>query len=447
MTSGWLFDAYPLNNNMIIWIKQENGNTIRLEDNSWSHSIYVASDNNNNYTDLLISIQKDESIRSLIKECQFTSSCYYERIIDVTKSSVLKLTLLDPTKALTLARKIEALVDDKFGKYRLYNVDLLPAQSYLYEHNIFPLALCEVHNNHCSKLRWLNKDSVWSANYKIPDFKAIHLTLNLRKEAKIPRYTDKIDSISLRQIGGEEQQEECEIESNSEAEIIQELIKTVNKIDPDLIFTEDGDSFTFPYLVHRAEKSDIDLILGREPTIPLKRPIKQGTSYFSYGRIYFKPTAINLLGRIHIDKDNSFIYNDSGLQGLYEVARVCRMPLHTTARASIGKCLSSLQFYYATQKGILVPWKPVIAEHFKTLGELLIADRGGFIFEPEIRVHEQVAEFDFVSLYPNIMLKKNLSAETIICDCCCSSGYNSRLTVPELNYNICKKGLELYQRH
>jgi DNA polymerase, archaea type len=65
----------------------------------------------------------------------------------------------------------------------LEDVDLLPTQSYLYEHNIFPLALCEI-DNHCSKLRWINKDSVWSADYKIPDFKAIHLTLNLRKEAK-----------------------------------------------------------------------------------------------------------------------------------------------------------------------------------------------------------------------------------------------------------------------
>jgi DNA polymerase I len=434
MTSGWVFDIYPLNNKMIIWIKQENGNTVRLEDKGWSHSIYVVPDS---YTDLLKSIQKDESIRSIIKECQFTSSCY-ERIIDATKSSVLKLTLLDPTKALTLARKIETLESSKFGKYRIYNVDLLPTQSYLYEHNIFPLALCKV-DNHFSKLRWLNKDSVWSADYKIPDFKTISLTLNLRKEAKIPRYTDKIDSISIRQIGEEEQKEEelCEIQSESEVQVLQELIKTIKKIDPDFVFTEDGDSFTFPCLIYRSEKNNIDLVLGREPTIPLKKPVKQGTSYFSYGRTYFKPAAINLLGRIHIDKDNSFIYNDSGLQGLYEVARACRMPLHTAARASIGKCLSSLQFYYATQKGILIPWKPVIAEHFKTLGDLLIADRGGFIFEPEIGVHEQVAEFDFVSLYPNIMLKKNLSAETVNCDCCCHP--RSKLRVPELNYNICQK--------
>ena len=49
---GWLFDAYPLDNRMVFWIKQENGNTIRLEDNCWSHSIYVASNYINNKSEL-----------------------------------------------------------------------------------------------------------------------------------------------------------------------------------------------------------------------------------------------------------------------------------------------------------------------------------------------------------------------------------------------------------
>ena len=201
-------------------------------------------------------------------------------------------------------------------------------------------------------------------------------------------------------------------------------------------------------MIYRAEKNDIqhDLILSREK-IPLTKPAREGISYFSYGRVYFKPTTMKLHGRIHFDISNSFILNDSGLHGLYEIARVCRMPLHTAARASIGKCLSSLQCYYATRKGILIPWKPFIAEHFKTLSELFIADRGGFIFEPKIGVHEQVAEFDFESLYPNIMRKYNLSAETISVTVATSTTtiYDdndtiySELRVPELGYHICQR--------
>jgi DNA polymerase, archaea type len=458
VVEGWLFDTYPLKDKMIIWMKLRNENNddnntaVRLEDN-WSHSIYVASDNKSDLKSLIDKIHRDESdIASLVKDYELTSR--YERITDSTITEVLKLTLSDSTKALALVSKIETLTDDcnnKFGRLRFYNVDLLPAQSYFYEHDIFPLAFCEVYESHghSKKLKWIMKDSVLSPDYKMPTFRTIHISLDIRKEGKMPRYSDRIHSISItpQQVGreGKEEEEEeeeatddesFEIQSESEADLVCQLLEhIIKKIDPDFIFTTNGDSFTFPYLIHRAEKNDIDLILGREPAIPLKKPIKQGTSYFSYGRIYFKPAAINLHGRIHIDKDNSFICNDSGLQGLYEISRICRMPLHTAARASIGKCLSSLQFYYANQKGILVPWKPTLAEHFKTFKELLIADRGGLVFEPETGVYEQVAEYDFVSLYSNIMSKKNLSAETICCNCC----HNSKLRVPELDYNICEK--------
>src|SRR5262249_16314477 len=131
---------------------------------------------------------------------------------------------------------------------------------------------------------------------------------------------------------------------------------------------------------------------------------------------------------------------------LYEVSRICRMPLHTASRASIGKCMSSLQFYNATKKDVLIPWKPTLAEHPKTMYELLIADRGGMIYEPEIGVHEQVAEFDFVSLYPNIMYSNNISAETVLCICCrrnqsqhSRSDTANKIAVPELDYHICEK--------
>jgi DNA polymerase-2 len=131
---------------------------------------------------------------------------------------------------------------------------------------------------------------------------------------------------------------------------------------------------------------------------------------------------------------------ESGLPGLYELARICRMPFHTASRASIGKCMSSLQFYTADRKNVLIPWKPTLAEHVKSLEELLIADRGGMILEPWIGVHENVAELDFVSLYPSIMEKKNISAETVFCNCC----PDSSLRVPGLdNYYRCeqRKGL------
>jgi DNA polymerase, archaea type len=213
-------------------------------------------------------------------------------------------------------------------------------------------------------------------------------------------------------------------------------VQAISDADPDFILTNDGDTFLFPYLIGRAQANGLAsrLVLDRDRTV-MKRPSKGGTSYFSYGRIHYKPSAIKLRGRVHIDVNTSFAYSEAGFEGLFELSRICRMPLHTSSRASIGKALSSLQFYHAYRVGLLVPWKPTLAERFKDRNELLMADRGGFIFEPKVGVHENVGELDFSALYPNIMYRKNISAETVRCSCCADSANR----VPELDWNVCQR--------
>ncbi|MDQ3839134.1 MAG: hypothetical protein M3297_07695 [Thermoproteota archaeon] len=430
VVEGWIFDAYPLADKMVIWIKEKNQNKIvRLQDSNWKYSVYVTAE----YRDELISLLKQSIIREGVNNYEFVSK--YEKITDTNKSTVLKLSLNYPSKALTLAKQIQAF-GGRFNRFRLYNVDLLPAQYYFYDRDLFPLAFGSFGNSLRRAENFKVQDNVYAPDYQAPIFRGIHLRINLKMEGKIPKPTDRIKSVSI-----QTQNDIFQIQKESEVSTIEELMEEVNtKIDPDFVFTDDGDSFTFPHLIYRAEVNDIPLIMSREP-IPLKKPDNKGSSYISYGKIYFKPTTTKLLGRIHIDVSNSFFLeeetNAGGLHGLYEISRLCRMPLHTASRASIGRCLSSLQFYYASKKDILIPWKPTLAEYFKNFEELLIADRGGFIFEPELGVHKQAAEFDFVSLYPNIMLQKNISAETVHCYCC----PNSKLRVPELDYNICEKSI------
>jgi len=419
--SGWVFDVYPQSDKMIFWIKQKNGDTVRIEDH-WTPSIYIAASDKS----YLLAILKDREICALIKDYNFVDT--YEKITDNKKSNLLKLDLADSTKVLSVAKMIESM--GNFADYRLYNVDLLPAQSYFYEHGNFPLSYCTIYSDG-SRLKWMVHDSIWATDYILPKFKIVSLDIEIeKKETNIPTITNRIRSITL-----SFEKEKLEICMQSEQDILMTLQSEVTRLDPDFIFTRTGDSFLFPYLVSRAEKNNLNLVLGREKDAPLRKPRKSGTSYFSYGKVHFKPATINLLGRIHIDTCNSFIFDVAGLVGLCEVSRLCMIPLHTAARASIGKCMSGIQFYNATKQNLLIPWKPVVAEHFKTYGELLIADRGGFIFEPEIGVHEKVAEFDFSSLYPNIMMKKNLSAETVKCACC----LDSKTRVPDIEYNICEK--------
>jgi DNA polymerase-2 len=424
---------------MIFWIKlkdlkvsdKKNG-YIRIED-EWQKFFYIASNNKSNLEQII----QNDSIASLIRSYNFVKR--FERITDTKKSTVLKLLSFDGN--LKLANIIEKM--NRYQDFRLYNVDLLAEQQYFFEHDIFPLGFFEINEN--VNLTWNSKkDNVSSTNYRLPHFKKIHIKLDFPK-GKIVKPTDELNSINIiyynddNNRSGNNKNQIIDITGKSEKKILQELIKIVQNIDPDFIFTDDGDSFTFPYLIYRSKINEIDLYLNRD-NIPLTSPKRKGTTFFSYGRTYFKPSTIKLFGRIHIDKSNSFtIRTGSDLEGLFEISRLCRIPLHEASRASIGKCLTSLHIYNATKTDLLVPWKPVLNEHPKNMVELFIADRGGLILEPEDGVYEKVAEFDFVSLYPNIMLKKNISAETVSCECCFD---NPKVIVPEINYHICnKKGL------
>jgi DNA polymerase elongation subunit (family B) len=417
---GWILDLHPGRpGEMVVWLKLEDGTTTRLAD-SWSPSIFVGAAAISDLEIPLKIVASDLAWTRVVMK--------YERITDRERSSVVEVKLRDAKNAQQVGGRIERL--GPFGAHRLYNVDVPPAQSYLYEHGLFPLARCEVWQSG-GTLKWELKDDVWDYDYAIPNLREARLDVEVAKGGKLARFTDRIGSISL-ESGGER----FEIGGATDADKLLGLAEAVRDADPDFIMTYDGDTFLFPYLVRRAEAAGVAdaLKLGRDGA-PMKLPAKAGTSYFSYGKIHYKPSAMKLAGRIHIDVNTSFAYSEAGFEGLFELSRICRMPLQTASRASIGKALSSLQFYHASKMGLLVPWKPTLVEHFKDRNELLFADRGGFIFEPKMGVHENVGELDFSALYPNIMYRKNISAETVRCSCC----PNSKNTVPELGWNVCEK--------
>lgn len=403
---------------MVLWMKDRSGRFIRLEDD-WTSSIYVASENRADLQALL----KNGAVQHWIKDHSFVQK--YEKIWDREQMEVLRLTLADSNKRMQLAQTIEDI--DVHERCRLYNVDILPPQGYFYEHDLFPLANCNLKQN--GAMEWEVTDSARSTDYQLPEFRVMNLDVTAKQGGRLPSFTDRIDTITMRT-----ENETIEIQG-SEEDALQTLMKEVAKYDPDFIFTSDGDEWVFPYLAERSASNQISLVLGREKDLPVARPQGMGITYFSYGRVHYRASSVALQGRVHIDASNSLIHDASSLQGLYELARVCRLPFHTISRSTIGRALTSMQFYLAHKRNLLVPWKPANLEKIKTLRELIIADRGGLIIEPRVGVHERVAEFDFVSLYPSIITKLNIGTDTINCDCCPDSANK----VPELGYHVCEK--------
>ena len=76
--------------------------------------------------------------------------------------------------------------------------------------------------------------------------------------------------------------------------------------------------------------------------------------------------------------------------------------------------MSSLQFYQAVKDEGLIPRNKSIPEAFKSAHGLLVGDRGGFVYESQVGIHDGIGEVDFTSMYPSLMVKKNISAETVL---------------------------------
>jgi DNA polymerase-2 len=415
--AGWILDLYHKAGQMVIWLKKTDGSCVRLTD-PWKPKIRIGG----SYRDLL-----DLACRPGLENAIFVEM--YEKAGDRERSRVLEVEVDGDREAVGLARKLEQF--GRYSKFRFYDIDVASPQMYLYHKGLFPLAFVEAEET-SRGVSWTLKDSRESIDYQLPPLRGIELQIKTEKIRKVRSFEDKLASVHFTR----DKKEILVLDSGDEVDKILGLVQIFRAEDPDVIVTHGGDSFIFPYLARRAQELGIldRLILGRDIS-PLRVYEVQGHSYFSYGKILYRETAARLLGRLHVDQRNAYVSADCGLEGLFEVSRTCIMPIQRASRATIGTNMTSLQLYHAVKRDVLIPWNKNQPEELKNSGELVTADRGGFIYQPEIGIHDHVGELDFASLYPTLMTKMNLSGETVNCTCCPDSANR----VPELEFNICER--------
>ena len=337
---GWILDLYPNKaGEMIVWIKTEDGRCLKLVD-KWNPFFYVSAPTEGDLTRLMRYFSRTDPSAKY----EFVEK--FVKLQDVERSKVLRITVLEADGLWPLASMIWRLGD--YEKHRLWNIDIPPSQMYLYDRDLFPLAYVEASITD-EGVSWKLMDSAESVEYPVPPLKIARLKVEVDKEGRIPRFEDPIARVLLRF-----DDELVTIDSADEKEKILRLIETIQKEDPDIIITDGGDSFLFYYLARRALVNDAlsNLVLGREKA-NICVLMRKGTTYFSYGRVYYRSAPQRLLGRLHIDLEASGLYAHYGLEGLIEVARTCRIPLHRASRVTIGTCMTAIQLYQAIKDDVL----------------------------------------------------------------------------------------------
>lgn len=349
----WILDCYSRGNRVYLWLK--NGEKVKRYSLEWENSFYLYLPDPSLHSEMLSAL---ESLYGL-EECRFRT------IYGEIRGYRIKA-------GRDVAEKVERQAKD----CKLFNVDVRLEQKFMAEKDIFP----------CSK----PNESRFSSEFDIP---ANCISIEV------------IGDIFERKI--EEAYAGKERIAGRESEIVKDLLSAVEAADPDIILFRGAD-----FWMHRIE--EVAKRIGVRNSFSrtgkfLKMPQK---SYWSYGKARLRAEALIPEGRILIDTEN-FNYREGGLKGVLLASRVSAVSANLASRLSPGTLISLYEVYEALKRGIAVPFRKSDAEARKTIEELREADRGGMILQPSPGVYERVWQLDFTSMYPSIIVRHNLSPETV----------------------------------
>ncbi|HTT17067.1 MAG TPA: DNA polymerase domain-containing protein [Thermoplasmata archaeon] len=349
-------------------------------------------------------------------------------LFDRRPRSVVRVVPRENPGRRALARAIDA--SGGYATYTLYDVDLAPPQLYYLAHGLYPFA--PVAGRGAALVATEPAETI---DYVPPPLRVAGLEVHLAGErrGRIPPPDGRIGSVRLGEVT---------LDGPEEA-LLPALAAELARREPDVLLTDGGDEFDLPWLYRRAAACGLgpgEFSLGREPAS--FAPARPARSFTSYGRVLHRAATYPVPGRFHLDRSNSFLYRDAELAGLIDAARLARLSLQTVARQSPGTCFTAMEMAQALARDVHVPWKKNRPEEFRTGESLVASDRGGVILLPPVGVHDRVEEFDFASLYPHLMVRKNLSAETLDCRCCPASP----IRAPGLGYRSCTRRVGLIPR-
>ena len=418
--TGWVFDVIPGTHGMTVWFRTEGGETVALS--APFHPSFL----------LAGKTLKETNLRTVAARwnCSLTrgegTEFFSGRTIPAWTFTIAPPALPGPT-----VRKAEKA----FGPEALFNADIAPEQQFAYATGLYPLSrACVECNGEGTILSSRILDSPWNVDAPCPSLS----TALLRMEGTGHPAHGRIRPLEFVADGITHS-----LQWDDGREFLRGLLRLLEETDPDLLVTEYGDDWLLPRLLALAGRLRVPLPLGRPRRTAADNPIRRTRerSYLSYGRVVFLAAPHTLSGRWHVDARNSFLFGETGLPGLIELARLSGIPLQRVARTSPGTAISAMQVATALRRGILVPYKKREPEEFKSGIDLVVTDKGGLTYIPRPGMHENVGELDFASMYPSLMDRYNISPETINCACCGGYPPDGRpgLPVPEIGTHTCER--------
>ena len=354
---GWLLDAYVEGGEAVLWLKTGEGEAVRLTDR-YRPEFYAEPRNGVRPEELVARLEEHPAVYSVSAERGFVSLSR-RRLIEVIR-----------VKACS-ARELPAAVEYARGLREtgaLYDVGLSPVQWYLFRRGVAPSDMVEWRGvgGALEEIRALDDGMA----VEPPPFKALVFHAPRSGPIEITVYDGEMRPLQTLEGG--------------EARVLTGFGELVEERDPDLLVAEDITE-TVRNLLRRARDLGLEIRLGRDG--------EEGPR-----------------GRVMLEL---FPFIRIGLAGLVERARFTMAPMGMCAGWPAGKTIDSRQCCEAWRLGILVPECRGGYGYVSTAWDLIRQDRGGLILSPRVGLHENVGCLDFESMFPNIIVRMNVSYETV----------------------------------
>jgi DNA polymerase elongation subunit (family B) len=385
MTSctGWLLDVYIEEDQAVLWIKTDDGNTVKLID-CYEPYFYIEPKSEKDGVELFQILVDMELIKELRWEKKFT---------DINNSVSQKLI--------------------RVGTYVIHHSNLLLK---VLEHDVLRQRIRHLYNTHLShlqryiftqlKIQVTSKVSVEYEDRTLMSIKTmsdeeIELPFSLMQVEIVPTTEqtmldadDPIHSINVRF------NEEDATFDDDESTLLQNFSNYVVSKNPDIIIFKNYSQWVLNYLLERIKSLSLDLQLGRWRTDIYSPDQKQVLQKWIQGRLYMSQND----------------YNGHGFAGLFELAQFSYLPIGLILKYSIGRLIANRNIYEMLIRGFVIPGNnnnQRTYEHVRTLEDIIDKDKAGMIFSPKVGLHENVAVLDYNDEFANIIVNENISYETI----------------------------------
>ena len=265
---------------------------------------------------------------------------------------------------------------------------------------------------------------------------------------------------------------------DGEAQLIERFIETIEQYKPDILVGFYSDGFDLPYIITRAKKYDINLTINLDYSVPtLARGKSESIMLFGIAHIdLFKfinkilgihdleflslqEIANQLLGeeKMQVDIDSLAriwdnkpellekfcLYNLKDAELTYklllkilpnitELVKLIALPLADINRMSTSQLVEWYIIRQIQDFNEIILNRPSFQEQQK---RRLQTYKGAFVYEPLPGLYNNIAVFDFRSLYPSIIVAHNICLSTLNCHCC----KNTAKRIPGTNDWFCTK--------